>query len=140
GTYAAVGPWVRARRRPPYVAHAASISARAREKASRSTWNIDPAAPDGRPGLSRSAPAAAVPPDRLLDVVAVLDQISLHLLVGQPQVAEDSLVERLRLGQVVAPAAAEERLEHRRSQERIAARLPRAPRRAHAGRGVTASV
>src|SRR2546421_2630845 len=105
-----------------------------------STWNIDPGPRDGTHGPSRSAAAATVSPDRLLDLVAVLDQISLHLLVGQPEVAEDPVVERLGLGQVVSAAPAQERLEHRCSQQRIAARLPRPGRRAHAGRGVAGSV
>src|SRR2546429_9515824 len=49
----------------------------ARENARCSTWNIDPGPRDGTHGPSRSAAPATVSPDRLLDLGAVLDQISL---------------------------------------------------------------
>src|SRR5438128_5238681 len=50
---------------------------RPREGGGRSTWNIDPTARGRSQAGSGSAASPAVPPDRLVDVVAVLDPIGL---------------------------------------------------------------
>jgi hypothetical protein len=86
------------------------------------------------------AAAAAVASDRLLDFLGVLGQVCIDLLVGQAQVAEDALVERLRLLAIITAAPAQERLEDGRSEQRVAAGLSRGGGHGYARRAVTASV
>src|SRR5205823_14358904 len=60
--------------------------------------------------FSTSAPAMAS--DCLFDLGRMLGQVLLDLLVGEIEVAQDTLVEGLSLRSIVPLAAQEQRLEH----------------------------
>src|SRR5438270_7565562 len=77
------------------------------------------------PSRGTSTPATTVAADGFFHLAGVLREVLVHLLVGEVQVAQDAFVERLRLPFIVSDAPVQERLEHRRAEQRVLARLRR---------------
>src|SRR5207248_10937751 len=72
--------------------------------------------------FSTSAPAMAS--DCLFDLGRMLGQVLLDLLVGEIEVAQDTLVEGLSLRSIVPLAAQEQRLEHGGAEDGVLSLLP----------------
>src|SRR3954468_7586542 len=91
------------------------------------------------PSFSLSTPPPAGPPCPLPYLRRVLRKVLVDLLVRQIEVAQDPVVQRLRLRLILAGAALQERLQHGRAQDRI---LPALARSGHgqARRGETSTV
>src|SRR3954449_12806790 len=75
--------------------------------------------PGVAPSFSLSTPPAAVAPDSLLYLRRVFRKVLVDLLVREIEVAQDPVVQRLRLRLILAGAALQQRLQHGRAQDRI---------------------